>query len=67
MELRKDFIKLSGGSLLRLPALSINMHYRSEDLPERSVIFMPYIIDFISRNLKLWLIACRRGSKGYEI
>jgi hypothetical protein len=48
MELRKDLIKLSGGSLLGLPTCSVDIHFRSENLPIGAIILMPHIIDFIS-------------------
>ena len=67
MELRKDLIKLTGGSLLRLPARSVDVHLRSKNLPERAIVLMPHVIDFISRDLELWLIACRGCSQEREI
>jgi hypothetical protein len=57
MQLRKDLIKLPGGSLLCPPSCPIYIRFRSEDLPERAIVLMPDMIEFASRNLKLWLIA----------
>jgi hypothetical protein len=67
MKLRENLIKLTGGSLLCLPSRPILIHFRGEDLPERAIVLMPDIIDFISRDLKLWLVAFRGCSKEDEI